>query len=135
MNKDKLYTITCTEEQLRFISYAVEDWHRFLAGQCEMDYATSYIEPTDAMHECREILRKQIHPLVTPLLSLNSSYGWDGSTCPNKAQKKAIAMSYGIYREIKHYFATQNPNGWDVYQSETLTCPDTGTLIKIKELW
>lgn len=130
----KQYTITCNEEQLGLIANAVEDWSRFLSGQCELDNATCYIEPTDAMQNCRDIMREQIHPLITPLLPLNASYGWDGSTCPNKHQKKAIAMGYGIYRQIRHFFALQKPRDWNVYNSETLTCPEQGPLIQIKEI-
>ena len=122
---DKMYTITCSEEQLRLIANAVEDWHRFLAGQCEMANATSM---TDNYHELYDILTKQVEPLV-------ASYGWDGGTCPNKFQRKAIAMSYGIYRQILHFFAMQRKdNEWDVYKSPTLTCDEQGGLIKIEQI-
>ena len=133
---EKKYRITLTETQLRLMIDAVEDWHRFLAGQCEMSNATSYIEPTDNMHECREILRKQIHPLVTPRLSLNASYGWSGSTCSNEHQRKAIAMSYMLYRESLHFLTINSGEdmSWNVYNSETLTCPEQGDLIKIEEV-
>lgn len=133
---DKMYTITCSEEQLRLIANAVEDWHRFLAGQCEMANATSM---TDNHHELYDILTKQVEPLVVPDLAMKyghgASYGWDGSTCPNKFQRKAIAMSYGIYRQILHFFAMQRKdNEWDVYKSPTLTCDEQGGLIKIEQI-
>jgi len=134
--KNKMYTITCTEEQLRLIADAVEDWHRFLAGQREMNNATSMLEN---YHELYDILTKQVEPLVVPELALKyghgASYGWNGMTCPNKYQRKAIAMSYGIYRQILHFFAMQRKdNEFDVYKSPTLTCDDNGGLIKIQEI-
>ena len=43
MTKEKKYKVTMTESQLRLMAAAVEDWHRFLCGQCEMDNATSSI--------------------------------------------------------------------------------------------
>ena len=130
--KQKKYTITCTEEQLRMIADAVEDWHRFLAGQCELSNATSML---DGYHELCEALDKHVRPLVVPeLYGRGSSYNWSGSACPNKYQRKAIAMSYGIYRQIRHFFATRGPkNHWDVYQSPTLTCDEQGGLIQIEE--
>ena len=131
--KQKKYTITCTEEQLRLIASAVEDWHRFLAGQCELSNATSMLKN---YHDLYEKLNKEVRPLVVPeLYGRGASYGWDGRMCPNKHQRKAIAMSYGIYREVLHFFAKQKPaNIWDVYQSPTLTCEEQGGLIEIKEL-
>ena len=125
----KKYQITCTEEQLRLIANAVEDWHRFLGGQTELWNAVSLLEN---YHELREKL-EQLQPLVTPHLGHGASYGWNGSTCPNKHQRKAIAMSYGIYRNILHFFAVKN-NHHNVYSSPTLTCDEQGGLIKIKEI-
>lgn len=127
----KQYQITVSEEHLHLIADAVEDWHRFLAGQCDMNHATSRLHN---YHDVHDALVDNIEPLIAPH-GRGSSYGWNGSTCPNKHQKKAIAMSYGIFREILHYFAMQRPvQGWNVYQSETLTCEEQGGLIRIKEL-
>jgi hypothetical protein len=127
----KKYQIECTEEQLRLIMNAVEDWHRFISGQCELDNATCFVED---VHEVRRILNEQVRPHIVPKLPhIGSSYGWSGSTCPNKHQKKMIAMSYGIWRQIAHFFALQRKdNDWDVYRSDTLTCPEQGGLITIK---
>ena len=129
------FTITCTEEQLRLIANAVEDWSRFLGGQCEMQYATQYVKPVEDYFKVQEILRDQVHPFITPDLPRNASYGWNGGNCPNYHQRKAIAMSYGIYRQILHFFALQHGgNDWNVYRGETLTCPEQGGLIKIEPL-
>jgi len=132
----KKYRITCNEEQLRLIANSIEDWSRFISGQCELDNATHMVEPVENMHEVRDILDKQVRPLIVPDLPYpGSSYGWSGGDCPNDHQRKAIAMSYGIYREIRHFLAMQHPeDSWNVYLSETLRCPDQGPLIKIEEI-
>ena len=135
MATEKKYTITCTKEQLKMISEAVEDWHRFLAGQCELSNAMKYLMREGNEWKIEDILSQQIKPLVTPELSLNASYNWNGGNCPNDNQRKAIAMSYGIYRQIEHFFALQrNDNDWNVYRSPTLTCEEQGGLIGVKEV-
>jgi hypothetical protein len=123
-----------TEEQLRLMCDAVEDWHSFLAGQCEMSNATSYIENT---HAAREALHTHVRPYIVPELPHpNSSYGWSGGSCPNEHQRKAIAMSYMLYREPVHFLTVnaEQKMDWNVYNSETLTCPEQGPLIKIEEV-
>ena len=137
--KMKQYTITCNEEQLKLIAHAVEDWARFLAGQCELDHATSMVEPTEDMHKVREILDTEIRPFIVPELvkkyGKGASYSWNGGDCPNDCQRKNIAMGYGIYRQILHFFAAQRKdNPWNVYNSPTLTCKEQGPLIQIKQL-
>lgn len=130
----KKYRITLTEEQLRLMCDAVEDWHRFLAGQCEMSNATSYIHDT---HAAREALQKHVRPYIVPELPHpNSSYGWSGGNCPNEHQRKAIAMSYMLYREPVHFLTVnaEQKMDWNVYNGETLTCPEQGPLITIEEV-
>lgn len=130
----KQYTLTCSEEHLVLIAHAVEDFSRFLSGQCELNHATSVIQDHNDYRKAQELLM-EIHDLVTPELPRNASYSWNGGHCPNDAQRKAIAMSYGIYRQILHFFACQKPeNGWNCYQSPTLTCEEQGGLIKISEI-
>lgn len=132
--KEKIYRLTMTESQLRLMCDAVEDWNRFLAGQCEMSNATSYIED---MHDAREALDKYVRPYIVPELKYRgSSYGWSGGQCPNEHQRKAIAMSYMLYREPIHFLTVnaENKMEWNVYNSETLTCPEQGPLIKIEEV-
>lgn len=138
---EKRYTITCTEEQLRLISQAVEDWHRFLAGECELLHATSFVEPSSNMHEVQEILNNRVRPYIVPELATyyGSAYKWNGGNCPNEWQRKAIAMSYGIYRQILHFFALKRAKednkllDWNTYTSATLQCEEQGPLIQIKE--
>lgn len=134
MKKENKYTITCTGEQLRLIANAVEDWHRFLSGQCELSHATSHIKDAHAMHDCRNALREHIRPYIVPELPHPfSAYGWSGGSCPNPHQRRAIAQSYGIYREILHFLALESgAGGENVYTSDTLTCEDNYPLIKIE---
>ena len=131
----KKYTITLTEEQMRLIAEGMEDYHRFLAGECRMANATQYVKPVAAMHQLRDDMERLAHPLITPDLPLNSAYDWAGTHCPNDHQRKAIAMSYMIYREILHHFAMQRPQTvWNCLQDPTLTCEEQGPLIKIQEV-
>ena len=131
----KKYTITLTEEQMRLIAEGMEDYHRFLAGECRMMNATQYVKPAVDMHNLRVELNCLAHKYITPDLQLNSSYDWAGTNCPNKHQRKAIAMSYMIYREILHHFAMQRPKDiWNCLQDPTLTCEEQGPLIKIEEV-
>jgi hypothetical protein len=136
----KKYRITLSEEQLRLISKAVEDWSRFMAGQCEMLNAETILSMGGTeTHYLRELLTTSIPELIAPDLAKKygpgASYGWSGATCPNEYQKNAIAMSYYIYREILHYFAVSHPtNHYNVYQSETLRCPEQGDDIIIEEV-
>lgn len=132
--KEKHYRLTMTESQLRLMCDAVEDWHRFLAGQCEMSNATSYIEDC---HAARENLETFVRPYIVPELKYRgSSYGWSGGNCPNEYQRKAIAMSYMLYREPIHFLTVnaEKKMDWNVYNSETLTCPEQGPLIQIEEV-
>lgn len=132
--KQKLYRITLTEEQMRLMCFAVEDWHRFLCGQCEMSNATAYIKDT---HEARENLQKYVRPYIVPELTHpSSSYGWSGGSCPNEHQRKAIAMSYMLYREPVHFLTVnaEKKMDWNVYNSDTLTCEEQGPLIQIEEV-
>lgn len=130
----KKYTITLTEEQMRLIAEGMEDYHRFLAGECRMDHATQYVQPAQDMHNLRDSLELVAHMRMSHNLPYGSSYDWAGNHCPNEHQRKAIAMSYMIYREILHHFAMQRPKGdWNTLQSPTLTCEEQGPLIKIEE--
>ena len=132
-----MFQITCNEDQLHLICQALEDWHRFVAGECELNFATSFVEPTQDMHNVRKVLDQMVRPYIVPELDdkPGASYGWDGYNCPNKHQRKAIAMSYGIYRQIRHFFALRKKdNGYSVYNSPTLHCDDQGPLIQIKEI-
>ena len=131
----KKYTITLTEEQMRLIAEGMEDYHRFLAGECRMTNATQYVKHASDMHYLRNKMEEHAHPIMTPKLHRGSYYKWSGGSCPNQYQRKAIAMSYIIYREILHHFAMQRPQTvWDCLQDPTLTCEEQGPLIKIEEV-
>lgn len=130
----KKYTITCTGEQLQYIAACVEDIHRFLAGQCELFQTTSFIEHAKAMHECRKILNEQVRPYVVPDLPYKGqSYSWNGGDCPNEYQRRAIAQTYGIYRQILHFLTVQKGDN-NCLSSPTLTCDENMPLIEINEV-
>ena len=126
----KKYQITISEEQLKLVAHALEDWSRFLCGQCELHHATSML---DNYTEIKELMDK-VKPFVTPQLSSGESYGWNGGHCPNDRQRKAIAMSYYIYREILHKFAIESNDNINVYNSETLRCAEQGDSITIQQV-
>lgn len=129
--KQKKYTLEVTEEQLHIVADCVEDLCRFAAGQMELYNTTVML---DNHYELGERL-KELKPLVTPQLEWSASYSWDGGDCPNNRQRKFIAMTYGIYREIRHALAVENQNGtWSVYSNPTLTCEDSVPLPIIKRI-
>lgn len=122
------YTITLNEEQLMLVSSCVEDIHRFLCGDTDLSNATSVLDVKD-----RNVLQKrleQLKPLVTPELLLYQEYDWAGNGCPNNAQRRMIAQTYYLYREMLHKYMLAN-NYKNVYTSPTLTCEDSGEPIKI----
>ena len=104
MDKDKKYTLTCTGEQMMVICSAVEDWHRFLSGQCEMANATAMCE---RMHDVQDILNRDVRPFIVPELAYNrgAAYDWAGNGCPNKYQKRMIAMSLIMIVEAFSFLA------------------------------
>lgn len=128
MNKTKKYQIILTEEQLMLMARCVEDCSRFAAGQTELYNVLRSIDMYDLS------LRKKLqdlHPLVTPGLGRGDSYDWSGSGCPSEEQRKFIAQSYYLYREIYHQHNLAE--GIDnVYTSETLRCNDSGESIQVK---
>ena len=131
--KEKEYTITLTESQMRLMADAIEDWSRFLSGQCEMWHAISLLEN---YKETKENLETFVRPYVVPeLKDRGASWSWNGGGCPNEHQRKAIAMSYMLYREIIHYLTVHQEKdmSWNCYNSPTLTCPEQGPLIRIKK--
>lgn len=126
---NKKYTIECTEEQLRIIADCVEDCCRFAAGQLELFHTTSKLENYSKITDELSKLKN----LVTPDLPYNASYGWNGGTCPDDIQRKFIAKTYPIYREILHFLAIENQ--WEnVYSSSTLTCEEGGEPVIINKL-
>lgn len=130
---EQKYTLTVTESQLKLIANCVEDMSRFMSGQTEL---WNTIFNLDNFGGLRDKL-KELHPLVTPELETNASYGWNGGGCPNKDQARFIAQSYAIYREIKHRLRVLNKksdNEYNVYDSETLTCKLGGELPKIEKI-
>ena len=131
----KKYRITLNEHQLRLISACVEDCHRFAGGQVELENTTCMLENH---HEIQERL-KEVYPLVVPELyrqyGRNASYGWNGGSCPNEHQRKFLAETYYIYREILHQLTIRDDkDDWSVYNGSTLTCAESGEPIIIEDI-
>ena len=127
------FRVTVTEHQLRLIANCIEDCCRFMAGQTELYNNTCLL---DKGKEVREKL-EELHELVVPELNEKyggcASYSWNGGNCPNVYQKKFLAESYYLYREMLHYIFKDAPTD-NCYKSETLRCADSGEPIKIEIL-
>lgn len=119
------YQITLTKEQIMLIANCVEDCHRFACGETEL---WNTIASMNGHGELRAKM-KELHDFAVPGLSANQYYGWAGSGCKDKNQKKFIAQTYAIYREILHKVVNEG-----VYKSHTLTCEDNGGLPIIEEI-
>ena len=132
--KEKKWRIELTEHQLRLIAQCVEDCHRFIAGQTELSNSITCLKHYRELYDAPG----KLQPLVTPLLGRGASYGWNGGSCPDKNQRKFIAETYYLYREIYHQLtidAAKHRNmGWNVYFGETLTCKDSGEPIKVERV-
>ena len=80
----------------------------------------------------------KLQKLVTPLLGRGAAYGWDGGSCPDKHQRKFIAETYYLYREIYHQLtleaAKHKDMGYNVYLGETLICDESGEPIKVERI-
>lgn len=132
--KEKKWRIELTEHQLRLIANCVEDCHRFIGGQMELSNSTACLKHSRHLGEELSTLQ----PFVTPLLGSGASYGWNGGSCPDKNQRKFIAETYYLYREIYHQLtleAAKHKNmWWNVYLDETLTCNESGEPIKVERI-
>lgn len=132
--KEKKWILELTEHQLRLIANCVEDCHRFIGGQMELSNSTACLEYYSTLSE----KLNELQPFVTPQLECGASYGWNGGTCPNDNQRKFLAETYYLYREIYHQLtleaAKHKDMGWNVYLGETLTCNESGEPIKVERV-
>ena len=132
--KEKKWRIELTEHQLQLIAKCVEDCHRFVGGQLELSNSTACLEN---YCELRDELSK-LKPFVTPQLECGASYGRNGGYCPDKNQRKFIAETYYLYREIYHQLTLEEAKhkdmGWNVYLGDTLTCNESGEPIKVERI-
>lgn len=132
--KEKKWRIELTEHQLRLMAQCIEDCNRFIGGQMELSNSTVCLEHYSELSE--ELSKLQ--PFVTPLLGRGASYGWDGSSCPDDNQRKFLAETYYLYREIYHQVTLEDAKhkdiGWNVYLEETLTCDESGKPIKVERI-
>ena len=132
MSKERKWRLTLTESQLRLIAQCVEDCSRFASGQTGLDNTIGYLRNVSSIID----LLGMAKPIVAPELELNASYGWDGGSCPNERQRKFIASTYYLYREILHCLTVERNKeedmSWNVYLGETLRCADSGEPIKLE---
>ena len=132
--KEKKLRIELTEHQLRLMAQCVEDCHRFIGGQMELSNSTACLTRRQVL--CEEL--NKLQPFVTPQLGRGASYRWNGGSCPNKNQRKFLAETYYLYREIYHQLtleaAKHKDMGWNVYLDETLTCSESGEPIKVERI-
>lgn len=125
---EKKYTLEVTESALRIIADCVEDCHRFASGETEMSNTTALL---DSFGKVRKFL-KGAKDLVVPNLGGYDSYDWSGYGCENDCQRRFIAQSYPIYRDIRHFLALEKGINNVYSQHETLRCAESGEPIKIK---
>ena len=134
MEHEKKWRIELTEHQLRLIANCVEDCHRFIGGQMELSNSTACLK--HGRHLGEEL--STLQAFVTPLLERGASYGWNGGSCPDDNQRKFIAETYYLYREIYHQLtldaAKHKDMGYNVYLGETLTCNESGEPIKVERI-
>ena len=132
--EEKKWRIELTEHQLMLMAKCVEDCSRFIGGQMELSNSTACLKHGHYLGE--ELDRLQ--PFVTPELGCGASYGWDGGSCPDENQRKFIAETYYLYREIYHQVtldkAKDKDMDWNVYLGETLTCNESGEPIKVEKI-
>ena len=132
--KEKKWRIELTEHQLRLIANCVEDCHRFIGGQMELSNSTACLK--HGRHLGEEL--STLQAFVTPLLERGASYGWNGGSCPDDNQRKFIAETYYLYREIYHQLMLDMSKNKDmycnVYLDETLTCSESGEPIKVERV-
>lgn len=112
----------------------IEDCSRFIGGQMELSNSTVCLKHGRNLGEELRTLQS----FVTPELERGASYGWDGGSCPDESQRKFIAETYYLYREIYHQVtldkAKDKDMDWNVYLGKTLTCKDSGEPIKVERI-
>ena len=126
----KKYKIELSEEQMRLISFCLEDVSRFASGQCEMRYTIEemlrdlpFKEQMKRRNEVEELL-KQVKRILLPELPDNASKGYNSS--------EFIGNAYQIYRTILYQLAIDN-NWNNVYSSPSLPSGNLGT-VKIESI-
>lgn len=132
--KDNKWRIELTEHQLLLMAQCIEDCHRFIGGQMELSNSTSCL--TRHLELSEELGKFQ--QFVAPNLGRGASYGWSGGSCPNENQRRFLAETYYLYREIYHQITIEDAKnkdiGWNVYLGETLTCDESGEPIKVERI-
>lgn len=132
--EEKKWRIELTEHQLMLMAKCIEDCSRFIGGQMELSNSTACLK--HGRHLGEEL--RTLQSFVTPELERGASYGWNGGSCPDESQRKFIAETYYLYREIYHQLtleaAKDKDMDWNVYLGDTLTCKDSGEPIKVERI-
>ena len=132
--EEKKWRIELTEHQLMLMAKCIEDCSRFIGGQMELSNSTACLK--HGRHLGEEL--RTLQPFVTPELGCGASYGWDGGSCPDENQRKFIAETYYLYREIYLQVTLEEAKDkdmdWNVYLGDTLTCKDSGEPIKVERI-
>lgn len=103
----KKYRIELTEKQLRLIAMCVEDCHRFAAGQTCMTNTT------------RNLFVVGLRDKLGKLRDNIAHCDWAGNGAADDWQRRFVAETYPVYREINHYLAIESGKE-NVYTSPTL---------------
>lgn len=126
----KKYKIELSEEQMKLVSFCLEDISRFASGQCNLTHTMnemlSEIPPEERMKRIEKVdkLLKEVKKVLLPELSDNGIKGFNDS--------EFIGNTYQIYRNILHKLAIDND--WDnVYSSIPLPSGNMGS-ISISEI-
>ena len=126
----KRYTVEVNEHQLRLIAQCIEDLNRFYSGQMGLSNTANILDTKRKVMLQDEL--DKLKAIVTPDIH-DGYYGWSGAGCGNEIQRKFLAESYYLYREIYHQLV--NPDDtWSMYNGETLRCADSGDPIIVKEV-
>ena len=132
--EEKKWRIELTEHQLMLMAKCIEDCSRFIGGQMELSNSTACLK--HGRHLGEEL--RTLQPFVTPELGCGASYGWNGGSCPDENQRKFIAETYYLYREIYHQVTLDKAKDKDmdcnVYLGDTLTCKDSCEPIKVESI-
>lgn len=113
----KTYTIEFTEKQLLLLINCVEDIHRFIGGEADLNHTLDSFDIPNK-NEVKKLF-KDIQRKMNPQLLPNERYSYNGIHAPTQEQKDLLANTYQLYREMRHFIAVANKFD-NVYTAETL---------------
>lgn len=112
---EKKYKITCNEEQIRMISFALEQYSRMICGQLGHNYMPSietalhkeiYVKGGSTLESMQEMCR--VRDIVDQHLEQIKTLIWNlGGASHGLHYDKDSDMSYEMYKAIKHQFEVE----------------------------